>query len=103
MEWEGLRLTEGEWGDVVGTWLVVKVAGLEWRVEADFGDGYRWVLDLIDGVGDGAVRGYHVLAFEAAAVDAGCEGAGSVPWGGEGVVAALELREPLFRWTAAVG
>lgn len=96
-------MAEGERGDVVGTRLVVKMAGLERRVEADLGDGYGWVMDLIDGVGHGIVRGYHVLAFEAAAVDAGCEGAGPVPWGGESVVAALKLREPLFRWTAAVG
>lgn len=36
-----------------------------------------------------------MLAFQAATIDAGGEGAGSVPWRGEGVVAAFELGEGL--------
>ena len=55
--------------------------GGEGEVEADFayGDGGR---DFCTGEG----LGEGVPAFEASAVDAGCEGAGAVPGGLEGVV-----------------
>lgn len=96
-------LAEGERRDVVWAWLVVQVAGLERGVKADFRDGDGWVGELVDWVRNGVVGGYHVLAFEAAAVDAGCEGAGSVPRRGEGVVTAFELGGTGFCWAAAVG
>ena len=57
--------------------LVREVARLEGGVEAELGDGDGgiWVVWVWDGVGSR----YHVFAFEAAAVDARRECAGSVP------------------------
>lgn len=69
----------------------VEVGGLEWRVEANLGDGHCWI-----GVAIArwyvAQRRYHMLAFETAAVDAGGEGADAVPWRIEDVVATLQFR-----------
>jgi hypothetical protein len=68
----------------------VEVGGLEWRVEANLGDGHCWIGVAIAGW-HVAQRRYHMLAFETAAVDAGGEGACAVPRGVEDVVTTLQL------------
>lgn len=64
---------------------------MEGGVEAELGDGHGGIDVAFSGWSVSARPGYHVFAFETAAVDAAGEGAGAVPRRVEDVVAALKL------------
>lgn len=89
-------LAERERGVVVV--VVVRVARGDGHVESDLRDRRRdrvvvvVVVVVVAVTVDGLRTGDRVLAFQAAAVDACDKRAGSVPGGGEGVVAGFHLR-----------
>ncbi len=59
--------------------MVVEVGGLERRVEAELGDGHGGIDIAFSGWCVSGRPGNHMLAFEAASVDAAGEGAGAIP------------------------
>lgn len=75
--------------------LVMEVSWLEWRIEANLSYCDSRVGCALHSTTRGNWHGDHMLAFQAAAVDAGGERAGSIPWRGKRIVAAFEFGEGL--------
>lgn len=75
--------------------LVMEMSWLKWCVEANLSYRDGWVGGVFHCTSGRNGHGDHMLAFQAAAVDARGERAGSIPWRSERIVAAFQLGKSL--------